>query len=135
MHTHSNGSAVPSFDSYDSILEFVRSLEQAGITPDSIIIMNEIFTSTALKDALFLSRRVLERVMALDCLAVCVTFIDELTTLGPQTVSAISTVVPDNPAERTYKIERRKADGRAYAWALASKYHLTQKDLEERFAS
>ena len=39
MHTHSNGSAVPSFDSYDSILEFVRSLEQAGITPDSIIIL------------------------------------------------------------------------------------------------
>lgn len=117
----------------DDLVRIHEILEEA--TPDSVIIMNEIFTSTALKDALFLSRQVLERVMALDCLAVCVTFIDELTTLGPQTVSALSTVVPDNPAERTYKIERRKADGRAYAWALASKYHLTQKDLEERLAS
>ena len=42
-------------------------------TPRSVIIMNEIFTSTALSDAIILGRKVLEKVIALDALCVCVT--------------------------------------------------------------
>lgn len=79
----------------------------ARATPNSIVILNEIFTSTTLRDALFLARRVLDRLMKLDLLCVCVTFMDELSSLGPQTVSLVSTVVPDNPAERTYRVIRR----------------------------
>ena len=98
-------------------------------TSDSVIIVNEIFASTTLSDALMLGGHMMDRIAALGVPAVVVTFLDELATRGAETVSMMSNVMADDPATRTFKIVRKPPDGLAYAIHIAGRHGLTYKQL------
>jgi DNA mismatch repair protein MutS len=114
----------------DELVRVHEILERAG--GRSLVILNEIFSSTTLADAVLLGRAVLERLVELGSLALCVTFVDELASLDETTVSMVASVASDDPSRRTFEIVRRPADGQAYAAAIATKYGLSYDRLKER---
>jgi hypothetical protein len=74
----------------------------------------------------------MEQILRRDVLCVWVTFVVELTSLDERVVSMVSTVHPDHPGLRTYKILRKPADGLAFALSIAERYGLTRDQIKER---
>jgi hypothetical protein len=114
----------------DELVRVHEILEHA--TPCSLIVLNESFNSTTLSDALFVGTAVMQRILELGALAVYVTFVDEIASLDPATVSIVAQIPPDDPTGRTFKLLRQPADGLAYASVIAAKYHLSYDRVIER---
>ncbi|MEQ1440095.1 DNA mismatch repair protein MutS [Fontimonas sp. SYSU GA230001] len=117
----------------DDLLRVRDILDRA--TPASLVVVNEIFSSTTAADAVDLGRRVLAELSRRGPRVVWVTFLDELTAFDDRTVSMVGGVRADDVAVRTFRFERRPADGLAYAAAIARKYGLTRAQLLERIRS
>ena len=114
----------------DDLRRIHTILEQA--TPESLLILNESFTSTTVDDQLFIGRRVMRQIVERGPLCVVVTFLDELATLDPAIVSMVGTVDPADHTRRTFEIVRRPPDGLAYAMAIAEKHRVTYPSLKAR---
>jgi DNA mismatch repair ATPase MutS len=117
----------------DDLVRLHRILQQCS--SGDIVILNEILTSATLHDSIFLSKKIMEKIIDLDVIGVWVTFIDELASYSEKTVSMAATIFPENPALRTYKIVRMPANGLAYALSIAEKYQLTYSMLKKRIGT
>ncbi len=114
----------------DDLIRMHHILSQAS--PSSIFIINEIFSSTTLRDALTLSGEIINQILDLDALGIWVTFVDQVSRLDERIVSMVATVSDHDPTVRTFRIVRNPADGRAYALSLAQKHRLTYREVKER---
>ena len=114
----------------EELVRLQKILSQA--TPRSLLIINEIFASTSAKDALALGKQMLTEISRKGSRTVLVTFLTELAEGIPGTVSMMSTVDPENPAVRTFRILRRPPDGRTYAMTLAENHGLTYEQILRR---
>ncbi|MFE3255680.1 DNA mismatch repair protein MutS [Nocardia sp. NPDC059229] len=117
----------------EELLRIRDTLEEA--TADSVIILNESFSATSTADAVRIGGDVLDRIVERGAMAVWVTFFDELARSGPATVSMVAATDPGDPSRRTFRIERRPADGHAHAVVLAERFGLTYDLVTTRIAA
>ena len=111
------------------LFETKQILDQA--TDRTLVLLNEVFASTTLADAVYLGTRVINQLVEIGCAAVWVTFLDELAGLGEATLASWPQSIPGDPTKRTLEVVPKAADGRAYASAIAEKYGLTHDQLPE----
>jgi DNA mismatch repair protein MutS len=104
----------------------------SNINHHSFVIINEIFTSATSYDAYLMGKKVLNFFMEANCFGIYVTHIYELTKEDHRIVSMVASLLSEDSNIRTFKIERRNADGRSYANTIVEKYHMTYQEIKER---
>ncbi|MCC3313485.1 MutS-related protein [Nocardia africana] len=135
IHTHFER-AEHAGDPDGRLLADLRSMREILRTAsaDTLIVLNESFSTTTTHDGVRIAGEVLARIVRLGAWGVWVSFFDDLTEAGPEVVSMVASTDPSDPARRTYRIVRRPADGNAYATELADRYGLGYDAVVARLA-
>lgn len=114
----------------DDLKRIHDKLEAA--TERSMIIINEMLSSTTYQDAVKLGRKIIKMIEERNILCLYVTFVNELANMEGRVVSLTSVVDMEKYGLRTYKILPQKADGNAYARTIAEKYNLSYDKIIEK---
>lgn len=101
---------------------------------NQFVIINELFTSAATFDALEMGHRVIQYFIDQGCYGVYVTHVDELAKEDEQIVSMVAQIAEkeDHQMKRSYKVIRKKAEGRGYVEPIVEKYGLGYEDIMRR---
>ena len=99
---------------------------------NSLFVLNEVFSSTALEDGIILGKKVMELVKNKGSKMAFVTFIEELSKNDSGTVSMGSMVDKNDPSIRTFEILRKNDNSNTYAKSIASKNHVSYDDIIRR---
>lgn len=111
------------------------------ITPNSLVLLNETFSSTALSEALYLAQDILAAMCAVGARAIFATHIVELieqfatieAAVTPQShlfsLVAGITLDDDGSARPTYQITRRDPLGRSYAHEIAKRHGISLEQI------
>lgn len=103
------------------------------IGSQSIVIMNELFTSAPTMDALSMNRELMHTLIdQYSSICFCVTHTYEFAGDSDDYVSLVATVVEDGSYRRTFRLIRREANGIAYANSIAEKYKLDYSHINYR---
>ncbi len=114
----------------DELLRLKAVLDE--VTPRSLIVLNELFSSTTLQDAQELAHLVIDQLGKVGAFCVWVTFIDGLSQGVGKAQRFVTQVQPEDPTIRTYKVLAGQATYTGYAKSIAEKYRLDQASLRRR---
>ena len=95
------------------------------------IVLNELFTTAASYDAYVMGSHVIKHFIEDDYYGIYVTHIQELARETEQIASLVAGIADDGKT-RTYKIERKPAEGVGHASTLVDKYRLNYEEIKER---
>ena len=95
------------------------------------VILNELFTTAATYDAHIMGGRVLRHFGRQDCRGIYVTHISELTK-EEGAVSLVAVAEGESHKKRTYRLERREAEGTGYAADIVERHNLDADSVKLR---
>lgn len=102
---------------------------------NAFVVINELFTSAATFDALQMGKTVIQYFLDSECHGIYVTHIDKLAEESDRIVSMTATLdTEDHRKIRTYKIERRAAEGKGHVETIVEQYGLSYDDIIRRLA-
>ena len=104
-----------------------------SVSAKSLVVLNEPFSNTQSYNAVWLSEKVMDKLMATGCLSIWVTFIDELARL-PYVLSMITEISNNDIGTPTFRIIYGQPSIISNAIAIAQQHRISYKDIVDLLA-